>query len=148
MVEQAAPGRDKATYSLRLFKKGDPLHPLHPLRRERPHHHPGDLVRIVRLVRTFLQDQWPKITGQRERSPASEVNPVTAYRLQQIQRIAFSLARASVRSGFRVRRANLFPPWGRNHWDRLFQTVAARKILPHRLDCFLVCLFQFLHSRM
>jgi hypothetical protein len=53
------------------------------------------------------------------------INPVTPYLLQQIQLIAFGPARASVGSGFRGRRANLFPLWGRMHWDRLFRTVAA-----------------------
>ena len=51
MVERAAPGRDRAT-----FQKETHPHPLRPLRRETPSH-PGDLVLIVNLVRTFLQEQ-------------------------------------------------------------------------------------------
>jgi hypothetical protein len=56
MAEQAGPGRDSPTESLRFFKNRPTPPHLRPLRRETPSH-PGDLVRIVRLVRTFLQEQ-------------------------------------------------------------------------------------------
>jgi hypothetical protein len=62
VVEQAGPGRDSPTESLRFFKNRPTPPHLRPLRRETPSH-PGDLVRIVRLVRTFLQEQELKGQG-------------------------------------------------------------------------------------
>src|ERR1700739_3041769 len=81
MAEQAAPDSIGRPNLLRLFKKRDP--PLRPLRRETPLH-PGDLVRIVRLVRTFLQKSVTD--GEKhDRSPRFRSNIETSGRTYRNQ---------------------------------------------------------------